>query len=576
MTDKPNPAVSEVGALIPIFRPKEEIRGFVEGLVSGGFSRVVIVDDGSGREYSEVLESLAKIPSVTLLRHLVNLGRGAAIRTGINYFGVEQPSCRGIVLVDTDLECPVEDVVKVARTSLNRPNSLIVGVNENGEPKTLKSKLQRRALRSAYRFMVRGRIPANPTGLRGIPSRFFPFLLTLSSNGYDYEMDMLVELSMRGVSFVEVPISFTEKSIDQKSRFRPVVDSLRTIFVFLRFILASLTTAGIDFAVFSLIYYLSRNILLSVFLARIVAGTFNYTVCRTIVFHSRKSIVKSLVEYVFLVSTMAMISYAVLTAAVKFLGFDVYFAKVLIEAILFAANFAIQQNVIFSRPERVVTGEEKTDWAKYYEEIQPTARVTRSITTARLLGCLRLSAERSSDLSIVEIGGGNSCFYETINAKISPREYVIIDNSQAGLTKFQGRYPDPVGRGEVRLRHCDVLELGPELKGKADVCFSVGVVEHFQPEEMRRAIDAHFDLVKDNGLVVISFPTPTWLYVITREIAERLGRWHFPDERPLNRSEVSEVMAKRGEILREEIIWPIFLTQCIIAARKSAGRGTSL
>jgi cyclopropane fatty-acyl-phospholipid synthase-like methyltransferase/glycosyltransferase involved in cell wall biosynthesis len=570
MTEKPSPAISDVGVLIPVFRPKEEMAGFVLALIDSGLSRVVIVDDGSDPQHLDLLQRLKEIPSVTVLRHLVHLGRGAAIRTGINYFGVEQPSCRGIVLVDTDRECPMEDVLKVARTFLDHPNSLVLGVYADGKGRTLKSKLQRRAVRSAYRFMVRRRIGDHPTGLRGIPSRFFPFLLTLSSNGYEYEMDMLVELSLRGVSFVEVPISFTDKRIDQKAGFRPVVDSLRNVFVFLRFILASLTTAGIDLAVFSFSYYLSRNILLSVFLARIVAGVFNYTVCRTLVFRSRKSIVKSLVEYAFLVSTMAMISYSVLTAAVIVLGANVYFAKILIEAILFAANFAIQQSVIFSRPERVATGEEKTDWARYYEETHLTSMMTRSITTARLLEYLRLSGENTSECSIVEIGGGNSSFYETINARILPSAYIIIDNSLVGLTKFQERFPDPVGRGEVRLHHCDVLQLEPETRAKADVCFSVGVIEHFSPEEMRKAIDAHFDLVKDNGLVVISFPTPTWLYLLTRKIAERMGRWHFPDERPLRGAEVREVMAKHGVILKEEIIWPIFLTQCIIAARKSA------
>jgi cyclopropane fatty-acyl-phospholipid synthase-like methyltransferase len=184
---------------------------------------------------------------------------------------------------------------------------------------------------------------------------------------------------------------------------------------------------------------------------------------------------------------------------------------------------------------------------------------------------LQLSGEIPSECSIVEIGGGNSCFYETISGRISPSGYAIIDNSLVGLTKFEQRFPDLVHRGEVRLHHCDVLELGPELREGADICFSVGVIEHFSPEEMRRAIDAHFDLVKDNGLVVISFPTPTWLYVLTRKIAERMGRWHFPDERPLRKEDVRKVMAERGVILREETIWPIFLTQCIIGAKKSAG-----
>jgi predicted SAM-dependent methyltransferase len=52
------------------------------------------------------------------------------------------------------------------------------------------------------------------------------------------------------------------------------------------------------------------------------------------------------------------------------------------------------------------------------------------------------------------------------------------------------------GHGEVEL-------------AEADICFSVGLIEHFTEEDLPRVVSAHFDVVRPGGLVVISFPTPT-------------------------------------------------------------------
>ena len=64
-----------------------------------------------------------------------------------------------------------------------------------------------------------------------------------------------------------------------------------------------------------------------------------------------------------------------------------------------------------------------------------------------------------------------------------------------------------------------------------------------------------------------AFPTPTWLYRGTRYIAEQLGMWHFPDERPLRFDEVEDQVRKHGTVVESRINWPIVLTQGIVIAR---------
>jgi len=64
---------------------------------------IIVVDDGSTDRSSEE----ACLPGVHLLRHLVNLGQGAAIQTGIEY--ARKMGCRYVVTFDSDGQhCPEE------------------------------------------------------------------------------------------------------------------------------------------------------------------------------------------------------------------------------------------------------------------------------------------------------------------------------------------------------------------------------------------------------------------------------------------------------------------------------------
>jgi predicted SAM-dependent methyltransferase len=107
---------------------------------------------------------------------------------------------------------------------------------------------------------------------------------------------------------------------------------------------------------------------------------------------------------------------------------------------------------------------------------------------------------------------------------------------------------------------------------RADVVYSVGLIEHFDAANTRVAIRSHFRLLKPGGIAVISFPTPTLLYRVARTLCEVLRVWKFHDERPLTRDEVVRTLDEEGEILEEKTLWPLILTQQMIVIRKAATR----
>ena len=209
-----------------------------------------------------------------------------------------------------------------------------------------------------------------------------------------------------------------------------------------------------------------------------------------------------------------------------------------------------------------------TDWDQYYKNVPATATVTRKYTAAMLVSMIQrygVPSERSG-LSIVEIGGANSCFINRIMAEVRTRLYDVIDTNEFGLGLLAGRFGDTQ---PIRLFRQSVLDLSYDEQ--ADLVFSVGLVEHFTPADTRAAVLAHFDVLRPGGTLIITFPTPTLLYRAARRLIELCGMWKFPDERPLLPGEVLASVHERGEILFHKTLWPQILTQHLVVARKFSG-----
>jgi SAM-dependent methyltransferase len=201
-----------------------------------------------------------------------------------------------------------------------------------------------------------------------------------------------------------------------------------------------------------------------------------------------------------------------------------------------------------------------TDWDRYYQASAFTSRFTRPITTKRLLSTFQRYSK--PEPIIVELGGANSCVFDAVVGTMRPTEYHVVDNNRYGLDLLRQR----VTRSGVFLHCASVLEL--DLTLQADVVFSIGLIEHFDEVGTRKAIHAHFRLLKSGGIAIITFPTPTFLYRATRGLAELTRQWAFHDERPLQPVEVVSAVQGQGEVLHRHLIWPIFLTQTIMVIRK--------
>lgn len=554
-------ASQRVAVLIPAFRPGHGLIGLVRELHAAGWQHVVVVDDGSGEPYAPLFREASLIPGVTVVDHAINLGKGAALKTGINAILCQDPEVAGIVTLDADGQHDPSDAARVRDKFLGHPDSLILGVRQFQAGVPLRSRLGNLVTRGALRTFVGRSLTDTQTGLRAIPRQLLPKLLKTAASGYEFELEMLIAAKHLGMTILEQPIRTIYEPGNPTSHFQPFLDSMRIYSVLLRFTTISIVTAVLDNLLFFLAFQFTGIVGWSQFSGRLAAMLFNYTAIRKAVFFSGERHAIVLPRYLLVVAINAFLSYLGIRQLSEALGFPVIPAKVLIESLLFLANFMLQRDFVFTK-RKAAHEHQATDWDRYYRSPAVSARFTRQYTQAQLLRALRRHC--GTGIRMVEVGGANSCFLDAILKEIRPARYTVIDRNRYGLSLLAGRLGT---NSVVELREADVLSLKPAAT--EDAVMSIGLIEHFTPPGTRAAIDAHFQLLRPGGHAILTFPTPTLLYRLTRGVAELLGIWRFPDERPLEREEVAAVVETHGEIVFEKLLWPLVLTQRLMVVRKS-------
>jgi glycosyltransferase involved in cell wall biosynthesis len=340
--------MATVAVLIPARRLEPALAPLVDALLAAGFGSIILVDDGSPANDKVLFDSLARLAGVHLLRHAVNLGKGRALKTGINYFLTELPDFVGLVTADADGQHTASDIVRIAQALMNSPSRPVLGCRSFAGEVPLRSRFGNSLTRILFYFVSGEKIGDTQTGLRGFPSSLLPELVSLQGERYEYEMTVLAYLCRQGNVPLEVPISTIYIDSNRSSQFNPVRDSMRIYFVLLRFYASSLISAGIDFAGFSLTFALTHNVLASVIVGRL-SSLANFLLNRRYVFRSRGKISVALGRYYLLAFVVAIVSYGLITGLTRYWGWNVFATKVIVDTLLSLATFSIQRTLVFPR-----------------------------------------------------------------------------------------------------------------------------------------------------------------------------------------------------------------------------------
>jgi putative flippase GtrA len=333
--------------LIPAYNPDEALWRVVDGLIGLGFKDLIIVDDGSIPGCEPIFARLAQMKECHFLRHAINLGKGRALKTGLNYFYLHFPHSPGLVTADADGQHQPADILKVAAALTENPAKLVIGARQMSGKVPFRSLFGNVLTRFVFSSLVGKKIADTQSGLRGIPRAFIPHILALKGERYEYEINMLISTKIQGVKIIEMPIDTIYIEDNKASHFNPLVDSMRIYFLLFRFLFSSFFSAVIDLIVFITVYRLSASILAGITAARSVSGTVNFFINKKVVFKAKSNLYLTLLKYVLVLVIRGGLSYMLIYNGSYYLHIDVTGAYIVVESSLFIINFAIQRDFVF-------------------------------------------------------------------------------------------------------------------------------------------------------------------------------------------------------------------------------------
>jgi glycosyltransferase involved in cell wall biosynthesis len=341
--------VRDLVIVIPAYQPTSILVELVRAVRPADWRAVVVVDDGSGPAYRTVFEELSRMTHVQVVPHAINLGKGSALKTGINFVLCKYPETVGIITMDADGQHDPRDVRTIAERFTESTETLILGARSFSPDTPLRSRIGNQITRRVMRSVVGQSLSDTQTGLRAIPRALLLRMLKVSASGYEFELEMLLAVKHLGVRVQEMAIRTIYEPGNPTSHFQPLRDSMRIYFVLLRFAGIGALTAILDNVTFAVLFALTGRIALAQIAARLVAGTFNYTTVRNAVFLSEERHAVLLPRYLVVLVGNAALSYAGIEILHGRFGTAVVPAKLIVETLLFLASFAVQRDFVFTR-----------------------------------------------------------------------------------------------------------------------------------------------------------------------------------------------------------------------------------
>jgi hypothetical protein len=207
--DRPNPTKSNVAFLIRSYNEAARVEGVLESVLSAGYAKILVVDDGSRDETPAIM---ARHPEILSVRHPQNRGGGAALETGLEFFrrhahglGIDF-----VVTFDADGQHDVRDVKVFEKAYKDDPSldvvlgSRFVTETESNVPffrrvilfggrvfTSLVSGISLTDAHNGYRML---RMPS----VRKI---------RLVMDGFEYASELVDQIRVHSLKFTEVPVN---------------------------------------------------------------------------------------------------------------------------------------------------------------------------------------------------------------------------------------------------------------------------------------------------------------------------------------------------------------------------------
>ncbi|MEK7501291.1 MAG: glycosyltransferase family 2 protein [Patescibacteria group bacterium] len=226
----------KLSIIIPVYNEEKTIEAVLNKVAEQDFGdwtkEIIVVDDGSQDSSKLQVTSYKlqnKIENLILITHSKNLGKGAAIRTGI-----KESSGDAVIIQDADLEYDPADI-KLLLDELDRGANIVYGSrNLNPDRRGYSHYVWGVALLTwLVNLFFRTRLTDIYTCYKLFKTEVIK-KINIESSGFELEMELTVKTLKMGCRITEVPIHYYPRKFREGKKIR-AKDGLKGIWTLVKY-----------------------------------------------------------------------------------------------------------------------------------------------------------------------------------------------------------------------------------------------------------------------------------------------------------------------------------------------------
>jgi glycosyltransferase involved in cell wall biosynthesis len=202
--------MAKIFIVIPAYNEEKVIGKVITDIKKEGYKNIIVVDDGSVDKTKEV----AKKKGATVLRHILNLGQGAAIETGLEY--CRKVGADIVVTFDADGQFKTSEIKKVIEPIIKKKVDVVLGSRFLGKTVNIPF-LKKLTLKAAVIFTdIFSNIKLTDThnGFRAFSKNALKKIF-INHSGMAHASDIIDQIKRYNLKYQEVPVTvfYTDYSL---------------------------------------------------------------------------------------------------------------------------------------------------------------------------------------------------------------------------------------------------------------------------------------------------------------------------------------------------------------------------
>jgi len=204
-----------VSVIVPVYNEAAHVDELLRAIHDSPVRKeIIIVDDGSTDGTREKLQAMPLADDVTVIFHERNCGKGAAIRTALEYARGEY-----VLIQDSDLEYDPQDYPALLRPLEQGGANVVYGVRPDRPERGLRFFLGAKLLTHLANFLYGAGIHDEATCYK-VFRRSLIAQVRLECRRFEFCPEVTAKLCRMGEKIAEVPISYTPRSAGEGKKIR--------------------------------------------------------------------------------------------------------------------------------------------------------------------------------------------------------------------------------------------------------------------------------------------------------------------------------------------------------------------